>query len=167
MDGRRRPRWVELVAEGILVGFLAGALMALVAMIRSAAVGLGFWLPMKLISGLYFGVDTLLGGAPAVVLGIGTHLLVACFWGIVFALVTRGRLLLPFGFAAGLAYGAAVWAIMTYLVLPWADPTMLARANVAMNWFFFYHLVFGITLGLGSSLAGRHSFALRQAPAPA
>lgn len=152
-ESRIAPRWAALVEAGVVAGLVGGTLMALVAMIRAAAVGLGFWLPMKLVSGVYLGVDTLLGNGGVVLLGIVTHLVVASFWGAVFTLVTRGRLRFQVAFGTGLFYGAGVWLVMTYLVLPWADRTMFDRVNLSMGWFFFYHLLFGAALSLSPAMA--------------
>lgn len=148
-----RPRSPALVGAGVLAGLLAGTLMALVAMIHSAVVGLGFWLPMKLVAGVYLGVNTLLGDGGVVLIGALTHLMVASGWGIVFAVLTRGRIESSLALVLGVVYGAAVWIAMSYLVLPWANRMMLDRANFAMGWFFVYHLLFGMALAVSPGLA--------------
>lgn len=152
---RDNTSWAETIQAGIIAGLIGGALMGLVAMVRSAAVGLGFWLPMKLISGLYFGVDTLLGDAGVILLGMLTHLVTASVWGVVFAVITKGRLRMASALLAGLLYGAAVWLVMTYFVLPWANEVMFERVSIAMGWFFVYHLVYGATLALSPGMARR------------
>jgi hypothetical protein len=137
----------------VLSGLLAGTLMALVAMIHSAVVGLGLWLPMKLVAGVYLGVNTLLGDGGVVLIGVLTHLLIASGWGVVFAVITRGRIEAAVAVILGAVYGAAVWVAMSYLVLPWANRVMLERVNLAMGWFFVYHLLFGLALATSPAIA--------------
>jgi hypothetical protein len=163
-----RPRALALVGAGVLVGLVSGVLMALVAMVHCWAVGLGFWLPMKLVSGVYMGVHALLGNGGVVVVGTLTHSLTAIGWGIVFGAITRGSLDPRLAATVGVAFGVAVWVIMTYLVLPWANPTMLVRAQLAMGWFVFYHLMYGLSLGFSPAVARRlESWYARMDPDPA
>ena len=164
-----RPDRSEILEAGIVAGLLGGVLMAAVAMIQSAAVDLGFWLPLKLIAGLYFGVEALIGDGGVIVFGAITHLVTASLWGVVFAGLAGGRLHPGLAIIAGLGFGVAVWFIMTYAVLPFANPTMLDRVNLSMGWFFVYHLIFGATLALSPQMArGFHRRHLTgRAPAPA
>src|SRR5258706_16101080 len=77
------------VAGGAMAGLISGIAMALVEMSHSAATGLGFWLPMKLVAAVAVGVDSILGGGGIVILGLVLHLSVSVFLGIIFSIVTR------------------------------------------------------------------------------
>lgn len=147
---------------GISAGLIAGVVMALVAMIRAAGLGLGFWLPMKLVAALFWGVEALVGGGGLVFVGILIHLVVAGSAGMLFGLVLGNRLNAGGALVMGLIYGIAIWAFNTWAVLPVLNQVMLDRQMVAPGWWFGYHLVYGgmlflmpvLTQALGRSKAG-------------
>jgi hypothetical protein len=151
MDRSARPvrrSWRDVVAAGAATGLLAGVFMALVAMVKSAILELGVWLPMKQIAAVFWGVEALIGGAGAAAVGALIHLAVSAAWGILFAAMvgprTRGGTALAFG----LAYGALVWMVMAFFVLPLVNPVMSARTELITFPFFLYHLIFGAVLAL-------------------
>lgn len=126
-----------------MAGLIAAVIMALVAMIRAAAGGLGFWLPMKNIAALFSGVDALIAGGSAAVVGIIVHLIIGAVAGGIFGLLAGNRLNVFTALIAGLVWGVLVWAVNTWLILPWANEVMLNRVMVAPVWWLVYHLVFG------------------------
>ena len=130
-------------AGGLLTGVAAGVIMALVAMVHTFLFGLGFWLPMKLVAALYFGVGALIGGAGTVIAGILTHLAVAGAIGLVFGWALGNWIHKASGLAAGILTGVAIWALNTFVLLTWINPTMLDREMMGAGWWFVYHLVFG------------------------
>jgi hypothetical protein len=68
----------------------------------------------------------------------------------------------------GILWGSAIWAINTWLILPWANETMLERQMVALGWWFAYHVIYGGMLFLVPLLTGAFgSPAARTAPAAA
>ncbi len=138
---------------GILAGLVAGTVMALVAMTTSAVAGGSFWLPMLAIAGTYYGPEALAGGAGAITLGALTHLVVSAFWGLLFAWVGGARISTGSAFFAGLLYGIAIWALMSFAVLPAINEVLLDRAMVEPGWWFGYHLIFGGMLLLTPLLA--------------
>lgn len=136
----------SVVGPGIGAGIVAAIVMGLFAMIVAAVRGAGFWAPMQLIGALYMGADIAQYEFWSAVLGIGTHLVVGAVFGVVFAALMRRVTSPGVQIAAGLAYGAIVFLVMTYLVLPWANPVMFSAIDA--GWFFLYHLAFGLTLPL-------------------
>lgn len=148
---RRRNRTRSALTRGIIgpgaaAGVIAATVMGLFFMIVSAAQGSGFFTPMKLIGAFWLAGTAMTYDFASVVLGIVTHLAVGAFFGIVFSALTRNIKSASLFVAAGLGYGAAVMLLMTYAVLPWADPIMFAAIDE--GWFFISHLVFGLTLPL-------------------
>ena len=135
-------------SAGLVAGVIAGVLMALTAMIRVATLGLGFWLPMKLVAAIAFGVSALIGGAWVILVGVLIHLAVAGGGGMLFGAAVGDRVSAGLAFAGGLAYGVLIWAFNTWIILPWANPVILEREMVAPAWWFVYHLVYGATLVL-------------------
>lgn len=128
---------------GAVAGMIAAVVMALVAMIRAAAGGLGFWLPMKNIAALFYGVDALIGGAGAAVVGIIIHLIVGAVAGLVLGLLAGNRLNVLTALIAGLVWGVVIWAVNTWIILPLVNQVMLDRVMTAPVWWLVYHLVFG------------------------
>jgi len=136
-----------VVGSGVAAGIIAGIVMAVWAMTTSAITGAGFWIVPQLIAGMFYGPLTLVRGATTVVIGTLIHVVVSAGFGALFALMVGwragadGRML-----AWGLAYGLAIWLVMSFGVLPLVNPTMSARvALTPVNWF-FEHLLFGVVL---------------------
>lgn len=144
------------ILAGVFSGWIAGVVMALFAMIISAANGYSFWFPMQLVDGVWIGEDALLGGAGVVIAGIITHLVVSAFFGVLFA-VFRGRFReiaesldttseAATAFLWGTVYGVGVWVFMTYVVL-WLDPTLRIQVfALSPGMWFLYHVVYGAML---------------------
>lgn len=160
--------WGAALSSGALAGILAGSVMMLVAMIRGGVTYAGFWLPPKLVAGLWFDTNALLGDGGVIVAGLFTHLAVSAFWGVVFALLVGRQGSTMLGIGVGLLYGIAIWAFMTWLVLPWTNDLMAARTNTIPGWWFAYHLVYGFVVGFTPtlSLALHRSTATRRRAEP-
>ncbi|MHB1847361.1 MAG: hypothetical protein ACYCWW_21260 [Deltaproteobacteria bacterium] len=156
------PLAAELASAGALAGLLGGLFLGLWMMIGSAVAGDGFWMPMKLIAGVFWGVDVLLMHGTAVAAGIVIHLVVSMFLGIVFALLVRREL--PYGsaFVSAALYGIAVWLFMTYVIL-FLDPVMRERLLLSSGNWFWVHLLFGF--GLSFTPALRRAWTLRRSNA--
>lgn len=155
MDEKIETREIQSgssAGAGLLAGFIAGIVFALVAMFRSMDLGMSFWLPMQQVSGWFFGVDALLGGWIPTVVGIAIHLALSSGFGLVFGFLAS-KLSMSGAFWAGIFYGIAIWAVMTFVVLPALNPTMLARVGLAPTWWFGLHLIFGAVLSLASPFA--------------
>ncbi len=152
----------ELGLSGALAGTAGGILLMLWELVRSAIVGEGFFLPLRLVAGVFFGVDVLIAGPWSELVGALVHLAVSIFFGIVFALLVRRDL--PYGkaFVSALLYGVAVWLVMTYAVL-FADPVMRERLLVSPADWFWVHLLYGLGLSTAPALR-RALFPARGAP---
>lgn len=138
--------------SGMEAGIVSGLVMILVAMVWSSVAGNGFWSPLNLIAATWFGQEALAGGLIIGIAGFITHLAISAIWGAVFsAFIGRGARSFGLSLLVGLITGVVAWMVMTYFVLPWADPIM--RAQVTQNphlsaiWF-FYHLVYGASMTL-------------------
>jgi hypothetical protein len=138
---------VVIIEGGAIGGVLAGIAMALIAMVTASMMGAGFLAPMKLIAATFYGAPALEGGARVIMAGLGMHVVTSAIFGITFAFITRLALFTPGGLLAGsTAFGVAIWALMTYFVLPAIDPVM--RNHLAAAPWFIEHVVFGMALGL-------------------
>jgi len=146
----RRPPASEIFTPGILAGLAGAVIMGLLAMIVSAAMSMGFFTPMKLIAGTFLGSRVLevAGSAAAgtVILGIGIHLVLGAFFGVLYAWWLPRKVSGGTEFWMSLLYGAGLFVVMAWLVMPWADPVMFAHVN--KGWLFLYNLVYGVSLAL-------------------
>ena len=152
----RRPEAAytrSILAPGALAGVVAALVMGLFWMILSAAQGQGFSTPLQLIGAFWFAAAAMEYELAATLAGLLSHLAVGAVLGIVFAALVRNVRSPSKLIAAGVGYGAAVYALMTYAVLPWANPIMFAAID--RGWFFLVHLAFGLTLPL--ALPVRHA----------
>jgi len=138
----------DLIAAGAIAGFLGGACMALLTMILSASAGMGFWHPVELMSGIFYGVDAILGGVGPVITGLIVHAILTTALGALFGAI------LPVDQAEsgratgwGLVYGALCWAAITFVVLPVMNQTMKDRVDLAPGWWFASFLLYGVVLG--------------------
>lgn len=128
----------RLAAAGVSVAVLDGLL----------ALAVGSWWrgapPARVFQGIasvLIGPGALTGGARTAVLGLALHLVVATGWSVVFLAAYRWLPALrrlaarPGGpWRVGAAYGAFVWAMMNFVVIPvalWRAPRVPPRLDVA------------------------------------
>jgi len=133
---------------GPVTGVIAGVIMAFVAMLTTAAQGLGFWLVPKMIAATFLGVDALVGGAGAIILGVIIHLIVSALFGLLFAFLTPRIISASSDFGLGIIYGVIIWAVMTFIILPIGNEVMRDRVALMPFAWFVQHLVFGGSLAL-------------------
>jgi hypothetical protein len=127
-------------------GLFAGTVMMLALMLAETSLGQGFWTPLQLIGGTLLGLNAVLGGFWAGLVGAVLHLAAAGFWGVAFAALVSRETTVRQAFWSGLGYSVAVWAIMTYIGLPVLDRTMEPRVALIPGAWFLSHLVFGACL---------------------
>ena len=152
---RAGPVAKEILGAGILSGIIGGVLMGMLSMMVTLAMGQGFWTPMKLIAGTTHGVDVLIGGAGIVLWGLIIHMMVSAGYGVLFTLVVPRSTRPGAALAAGLIYGALIWAFMGSLIVPAINPTMHARLAMMSGWFFLEHLLYGVGASFGPALRRR------------
>jgi hypothetical protein len=155
------------IASSAVAGFVAGMVMVVCAMARSGIVGLGFWLPAQSIAATFFGVDALISGTGAVVLGLIAHVVMSLLVGGIFgALISsdssRGVIV-----GLALAYSILIWAAMTFLALPLINEVMLERVLLTPVWWFVLHLIYGLVLGLVVAQRKGEDFGVIEQPIPA
>lgn len=139
---------MDVAASGSLVGAMGGLAMALILCLQSFFVGNGFWFPMQLQSGMFYGDNAILGGLGPTAVGLLVHFVSASVLGIVFALFLRPRTPGTDAVAFGLIYGIILWALQSYIWLPAFNPTMGDRVALIPGWWFLSHLAYGAMMGL-------------------
>jgi hypothetical protein len=147
-------------------GLASGLIMGLFMMVAMLITGDGFLRPLYLIGSLWYGSITT--GAAVAFLGAATLLVMAVALGVVWAYLFSYVKVDPL--VSGVAFGAAVWALMQYLVIPAAgsfilgvaavDPIVLFSTSVNPVAFPLWmvlaaFLVYGAGLGVFEDLADR------------
>ena len=145
-------------------GIVAGVVMAMAAMFYAAANGSGFFLPVRNIAATWYGRNALVGGAAVLLVGLVTHLGTSAFGGVVFAALPSSRKSATAALLGGLVWGVVVWAILSFAVMPWLNPTMYAgTVGREPVWWFVLHLIYGGMLVVTPGVVRRVS---AQWPAP-
>lgn len=140
----------KVIALGVRAGLTGGLLMAVFAMIYTAATGSGVWLPLQLIGASFSGVDAA-GGDGVVIAGALLHLFTSAVLGVAFAVFPARDRRGSSAFLAGIGYGLAAFVLMTFVVLPSVDSTMLSRIAMMPAMWLAAHVLFG--MGVGAVLA--------------
>jgi hypothetical protein len=139
--------WREArILAGAAAGLFAAFGMAIAMTLVFYSVGEGFWFPLELISGLFFGVRVILGGIELVLLGLAIHLITGALLGIIFSVLVLPLETRRQAFWEGIVYSVMVWVVMSYIVLPLLNHTMSERIALVSGWWFLCHLVFGALL---------------------
>ncbi len=133
------------VRAGALGGLIAGIVMAMVAMLYTLAAQGDLLAPLKQMGATFFPSDS--GSGISMLAGLMLHMIMSIIFGIVFALIVKGR---AQGYAplaiAGIIYIAVEWAIARFIVLPAIDPPLVATFGAIGG--IVAHMMFGIALGL-------------------
>lgn len=128
-------------------GLIAGIAMAIVAMMITWAMGMGFWTMLVMIASLVVGQSAMIGGLSLGVLMLGAiiHMALSMMFGVMYAAVVN--LATREFIGTGLVFGLVLWLFDFYvlgLVFPGArlmaahEPAWLAIVT---------HLTYGFTLG--------------------
>lgn len=144
-------RWVTI---GAALGIVAGAVFALFEMIAAAAMGDGFWMPLRMIGAIVLGKEALEPSyslAGAVVVGLLVHMVLSALYGGVLGAVAASAPVLrirPALVIASTLYGIGLWLFNFYVVTTFAfewfkdaDPTIQFVAHA-----FFYGTLLGVLL---------------------
>jgi uncharacterized membrane protein YagU involved in acid resistance len=130
------------IASGIVGGILTMGFM----MTYADVTGAGLSMPLKALGAFVYGVEALVAGPAAMLVGALIEFGFLIVLGILFALViSRGASTVAALFA-GMAIGIAIWVAMELMVLPFMNPTMAARVALMPLAYFIAHLLFGFGL---------------------
>jgi hypothetical protein len=152
----------KTIKVGALGGMLAGAMMAMFAMLAmwlDNVSDTGFWTPVNLIAHTFWRDAPLdeefsVGG---LILGMIVHMMMAMMLGAVIALIVNRipalRANLGSRLMTGIVVGLMVWVVMDFILWPLVDE---AAADAFTTWIFAVaHVVFGMTLAITLYLVAR------------
>jgi len=130
--------------HGIIGGLTGAVVMGVFLVLAMGLSGYGYLRPFELIGSVWYGTFTT--GAAVIVVGMVTHLAVAALFGVVWAFLFSYVKVEPV--ISGLVYGALLWVLMQFLVLPIAG-FLLGKTTD----FQIYFSDFGMSkvLGLGTT----------------
>ncbi|GEJ56023.1 hypothetical protein [Anaeromyxobacter diazotrophicus] len=152
-SGRAGGLAAEIAFAGGVAGTLAGAAMALFFALLGTWRGLGWLGVLQGIGGVFYGWAAMGAGPPAF-WGLVLHFAVSVALGVLFAAIVRRNAEPLASVTAGLMFGLAVWAVMTWVVIRVIDrPLADVVDHMAFGWL-AAHVVFGLVLGLASQLRG-------------
>jgi uncharacterized membrane protein YagU involved in acid resistance len=149
------------IIAGAIAGMVAGAVMAMYAMLASATfLHQGFFTPLYGIASPIVGTSAMATSmqqgvyfslGPALV-GLIVHMMWSAMFGVIFALIARAvRLHGALALVAGVTFGLAVQLVMSVIVLPLVGQGGMA-GEIGLPSFTVEHLLFGLTLGLWVAL---------------
>lgn len=168
LEAHRAVAW----QHGIVGGLSAGLLMGLFLTVAMAINGQGFWRPLELIGSVWYGAYTT--GTTVIILGLVTHFALAALLGALWAYLFSYLRVEPL--LSGVAFGAILWAIMQYLVLPFVGSFIVEDASLYQKFYFgavggfalwmtlAAYLIFGLSLGAFEELADRRRAARLSRP---
>ncbi len=134
----------KFVPAGLIGGLVAGAVMAMVAMMYTLVAQGDLLAPLKQMGALFFPNDS---GTPLSMLaGMMLHMMTSAVFGIAFALAVAQRITGVARLATfGVIFIVIEWAIASFLILPVIDRALLATFATIGG--FAAHLSYGIVLG--------------------
>ena len=135
-------------AAGIAAGIVGGILMMGFMMTYASVTGAGVTMPLKALGAFVYGVESLVAGPKAMLVGALIQLGFSIVLGILFALVVSRSTSTLTGLFAGIAVGIAIWVAMDLFVLPLTNPTMAARIALMPQAYFIAHLLYGVGLAM-------------------
>jgi hypothetical protein len=136
------------VRQGALTGIYAGFVFAAYEMLVAAAMGMGFFMPLRMIGAILLGqaaLDPTYSLVAAGVAGIVAHMMLAIVYGVAFALTVGGLRSRNAMTAAGAVFGFLLWVVNFYLIAPGAFPWFLD--SPALVQFIGHTFFFGAALG--------------------
>lgn len=134
----------KAVEGGVMAGLIGGSFVALWSMASAAFAGYAFMFPFNLLGATFEGPQALVGGPGVVLWGLSVHLAVSVILGILYAFMVRPEVQNITSLFGGIVYGMAILAVMTYVVLPWANPVLHQRVWMMPTSWFFTHALYGL-----------------------
>jgi hypothetical protein len=139
------------LAAGITAGTIGSILMLGFMMTYSGVTGAGLIMPLKALGAFVYGVEALVAGPGAMVVGALIQFGCLIVLGMLFALfISRGTSTVTALFG-GIVIGIAVWVAMDLFVLPLMNPTMAARIALIPLAYFLAHVLYGFGLATTST----------------
>ena len=143
-------------ARGAIAGLLGGIVMALLAMMATAGMGMGLFAAPTLIAGILLGPAAMAGGVSVIMAGLALHMMLSAVFGLVFAFVVN--MWTHEIWITAIVLAIALW-LFNYHIVAAILPGARAMAEHEPAWLaVMTHLVFGAAMAFVASFgASRHS----------
>lgn len=135
-------------AAGIVAGVIGGLLMLGFMMTYAGVTGAGATMPLTALAAFVYGVEALVAGPDAMLVGASIQLGFSIVLGILFALCMSRATSTIAALFGGLLIGIIIWLAMDLIVLPQWDPTMADRITLMPLAYFIAHLLYGFGLAM-------------------
>jgi hypothetical protein len=142
----RRGSTGRRLEAGTAAGIVASILTMGFMMTYAAVTGAGLTMPLKSLGAFVYGVEALVAGPTAMLVGALIQVGFLIVLGILFALVISRRTSTVVALFAGILIGVVVWVAMDLMVLPLLNPTMAARIALMPLAYFIAHILYGVGL---------------------
>jgi len=136
------------LAAGIVAGMIGGFVMLAFMMTYAGLTGAGATMPLKAIAALVYGVEALVAGPDAMLVGASIQLGFSILLGILFALFMSRATSTLAALCGGTLVGIVIWLAMDLVLLPYWDPTMADRITLMPLPYFIAHLLYGFGLAM-------------------
>lgn len=144
---------------GISSGLISGSAMALFLMVY-CSIGIGFFTPMQLIAGTFYGSGVESAGGTSAAVGLLFHLFNSAIIGLIFAAFIRYSTA-PIALVFGVASSILIWVIATFVAVPLLDLPLSRTLPSIWGAWLFAHLLFGVFLMITPSLVTHMSATAR------
>ncbi len=153
-------RGAEAIEAGVVAGMIGGVVMLTFLCTWAVATDRNVLVPLQWFGGLFYRNDALHMGFSSAFWGIAVHLGFSAALGVPLALFLGADTDPMISAVTGIVYALFAWLVLTFLILPWADPVMSRAVWENPIIWFSAHVPYGATLSLGVQL--RHALADRE-----
>lgn len=144
-----------IVGAGIAAGIIGGIVMAMFEMAYTGMTMGDYLAPLRLMGATFYGPAALVGGMGTLLWGMIVHFMTSAVLGIIFAWMVGPNVSGGVALGWGIVYGIVVMFVTTYLIVPWADPTMFARVPMMWTAWIIGHVLYGMGVSLAPSFVRR------------
>jgi len=145
-----------VIGAGIAAGIIGGGVMAAFMTVYAAITRDDMLMPLRVLGATFYGPGALAeNNAGILVWGFAVHLLTSSVLGVIFAWLAVPGIPPRAALVSGIVYGMLVLLVMTYLVLPWSNPTLYNRIPMMMSAWWMAHILFGMCIPLAPAFVRR------------
>jgi uncharacterized membrane protein YagU involved in acid resistance len=135
----------DVLKPGALAGLFGGLLVAVFAVLASGNLGIYMLEPFRWIGASFQGMQPGTGAA-VLLFGLLLHGIMSALFGVLFAAIVRRDLRIEIAMLIGMAYGAVLLVLMTFVVLPLVNPFLQAQVRLMEGPWIIGHLLYGACL---------------------
>ncbi|MGA9523086.1 MAG: hypothetical protein WBV82_16580 [Myxococcaceae bacterium] len=144
----------DVLQPGALAGLFGGLLVAAFAVLACGNMGIYLLEPFRWMGASFQGMQPG-AGAATVLFGVLLHVIMSALFGVLFAAIVRRDLRIEVALLIGMAYGAALMVLMTFIVIPLVNPFLREQVRLMEGPWIIGHLMYGACLASLPALRSR------------